>query len=271
MENTNIYVIPGNNITLNSRRRKCSFCNFQGHNITLCNNNIIVAANNYLVHVKNHFTSQQNNRIIAIHDFENYLYNYCNQSPNNVKLIKAIACRFYSTRLRSLLIIAINKIILSLFDIDINWITFHEHNYTPFNQHTPLRISYVLNGILINYMVEIERNQNNRNTTNNNFDSNIIFTNYEFKLDPLDDQKQCDRVIECSICYNSVKKINCAEFECKHEYCIDCTKQLVIKKHTSCPYCRYEIKNITCYNEESYNKLSNHNPNTNHDASDNLA
>jgi len=242
--------------------RKCSFCGCQGHNITVCNSNIIVAANNYLIYLKNHFTTQHNNRILAIRDFENYLYNYCSQTHNHSKLIKAIACRFYTTRLRSSLIIAINKIILSLFEIDINWISFHEHNYVPFNEHTPVRISYVLNGILINYMVEIQRNQSN------NFDTNIIFKNYEIKLETLDHGKQCDNnnnntVFECSICYNSVEKIDCASLECKHDYCIDCTKQLVVKKHTNCPYCRYEIKNITCYSEESYNKLSSTNNSAN--------
>jgi hypothetical protein len=262
------------NPTIFAYSRKCSFCGCQGHNITVCNNNIIVAANNYLIYLKNHFTMQHNNnRILAIRDFENYLYNYCSQTHNNAKLIKAIACRFYNTRLRSLLIVTINKIILSLFEIDINWITFHENNYVPFNEHTPVRISYVLNGILINYLAnEIQRNSNNvnnRNNPNNNFDSNIIFKNYEIKLQTLECEKHSDADInnntdfECSICYNSVEKINCASFECKHEYCVDCTKQLVIKKHTSCPYCRYEIKNITCYTEESYNKLSNLNHNDN--------
>ena len=251
--------------------RKCSFCSCQGHNITSCNNNIIVAANNYLIYLKNHFTMQHNNnRILAIRDFENYLYNYCSQTYNNAKLIRSIACRFYNTRLRSLLIVTINQIILNLFEIDINWITFHENNYVPFNEHTPVRISYILNGILINYMAnEIQRNQNNGNNPTNDFDSNTVFANYEIKLETHDtSEKQYDvdpdnnnTDFECSICYNSVKKINCASFECKHEYCIDCTKQLVIKKHTSCPYCRYEIKNITCYSEESYNKLSQPNPN----------
>lgn len=244
--------------------RKCSFCSCKGHNITVCNNNIIVAANNYLIYLKNHFISQHNtNRILAIRDFENYLYNYCSQTYNNAKLIKAIACRFYNTRLRSLLIVTINKIILNLFEIDINWITFHEHNYVPFNEHTPVRISYILDGIVINYMAEFQRNVNNVNDNNNNSDANNIITNYEIKLETFDHEKQCDnnisdksREIECSICYNSVKKTDCATFECKHEYCIDCTKQLVIKKHTSCPYCRHEIKNIICYTEECYNKLS---------------
>jgi len=168
-----------------------------------------------------------------------------------------------------LLIVTINKIILSLFEIDINWITFHEHNYVPFNEHTPVRISYILNGIIINCMAELQRNVNNTSyANNNNSDANNIFTNYEIKLETCDNEKQChnnssdkNTEIECSICYNSVKKTHCATFECKHEYCIDCIKQLVINKHTSCPYCRNTIKNITCYTEECYNKLFHSNPN----------
>jgi hypothetical protein len=258
MDKNNNFLNP----TTFAYNRKCSFCSCKGHNITTCNNNIIVAANNYLIYLKNHFISQHNtNRILAIRDFENYLYNYCSQTHNNAKLIKAIARRFYNTRLRSLLIVTINKIILNLFEIDINWITFHQHNYVPFNEHTPVRISYILNGIIINYMAEIQRNTNDINDNNNNSDANNIITNYEIKLEPIDNEKQYDNTdtntdIECSICYNSVKKTHCATFECKHEYCIDCTKQLVIKKHTSCPYCRHEIKNIICYTEECYNKLS---------------
>jgi hypothetical protein len=177
--------------------RKCSFCGCQGHNITVCNSNIIVAANNYLIYLKNHFISQHNNnRILAIRDFENYLYNYCSQTYNNAKLIKAIACRFYNTRLRSLLIVTINKIILNLFEIDINWITFHENNFVPFNQHTPVRITYILNGIIINYMAEIQRNLNHANN---------IFTNYEIKLETFDNETQTEADnnntnLECSIC-----------------------------------------------------------------------
>jgi|UniRef100_A0A6C0D995 hypothetical protein len=246
MINSSFYVIPSNNINMNHNRRKCSFCHCEGHNITTCNSNILSSVNNYLIYLKEHFTNNNDgNRILAIKDFENYLYDYCNESENNIKLLKYIACRFYNTRLRSMLQIVINQIILRLYDIDINWVSFHEYNFVPFNEHTPVRISYVLNGILLNHT----------NALYNNLQESNSLKNYEFELEKCQENTS----IECSICYNTVQKINCGSFKCKHEYCIDCIEQLVNKKHTSCPYCREEIKNITCYNEEYYNKLTNNN------------
>jgi hypothetical protein len=61
--------------------------------------------------------------------------------------------------------------------------------------------------------------------------------------------------MECAICYNSTKKNLVAKLECQHEFCVDCTENLIQKKYTNCPYCRSEIDKIICYNEESYKKL----------------
>ena len=117
--------------------------------------------------------------------------------------------------------------------------------FIPFNEYTPVRISGILNGILLNYA---------SNEILNDFDSNVIFTNYEIQLAVCN---ETSKQIECSICYNTTDKVNCVYFDCNHEYCFDCVKQLVNNKHKNCPYCRDKIKNITCYTEENYNKLHN--------------
>ena len=237
-----------------SRRPKCSFCHHEGHNITTCNSNVLKGINDYLIYLKCEFMIlNDGNRILAIKAFENYIYDYCSISENNVKLIKYVACRFYNTRLHSLLQISINQIILHLYDIDIAWLTFHEYNFVPFNQNTPVRITSILNGILLNYISNEEMNN-----FDNNFDTNVIFDNYAIKINmstsnSIDNPVSED--IECAICYNNFEKKNCASFECKHEYCVDCVQQLVNKKHTNCPYCREKFNNITCYSEESYIKL----------------
>lgn len=254
----NVYLINSSNIILNRTNRKCSFCRCQGHDITRCNNTMLSTVNSYLIYLKNNFmTIHANNRILAIQDFENYLYDYCEQSDDNIKLLKHIACRFYSTRLRSMLQIAINRILLSLFEIDIAWLTFHEYNFIPFNENTPVRLSEILRGIILNYASnEISNNSEN----NTNFDTNIIFANDKIKIETLDlnEQNVCT-TIECVICYNNVEKNNCATLECKHEYCVVCVEQMLSKKHSDCPYCREKIKQITCYNQEGYNKLLNAN------------
>lgn len=243
-ETNNVYIIPnhGNILNRDRSRHKCSFCHHEGHNITTCNSNVLTSLNNYLIYLKSEFTIMNDgNRVLSIKAFENYLYDYSIQSENNIKLLKFIGCRFYNTRLRSMLQIVINQMILRLYDIDINWITFHEYNFVPFNQHTPVRISYVLHGILLNYE---NQHYNNLEELNNSPNFKIQLSNCENTLSN-----------ECSICYNTFEKKNCASFDCNHDYCIDCVKQLVNNKHKNCPYCRDEIKNITCYTEENYNKL----------------
>lgn len=267
---TSVYFVPNNhtnntsNIILNRPARKCSFCRCQGHNITRCNNTMLSTVNSYLIYLKNHFmTLHAGNRILAIQDFENYLYSYCGQSDDNTKLLKHVGSRFYSSRLRSMIQIVINKILLSLFDIDIAWLTFHEYNFIPFNENTPVRLSCILTGILLNYQSnEFLNNTYNANAANAanaaNFDTNIIFTNAKIKIEQSElDNQHISTCIECSICYNNVEKSNCATLECKHEYCVVCVEQMLDKQHTNCPYCREQIKKINCYNEEAYNKLAN--------------
>jgi len=254
MENTNIYVIPDNGLLLNKYKRKCSFCNCEGHNVSSCNDETLVNDNRFLIHLKNNLLALYNdNRILAINDFEKHIYDYYTCSDENSidysfwkkKLLRSIACRFYNIRLRSSLITTINKMILCLFDIDITWITSHEHNFVPFNENTPIRISSIFQGILLNMTNEIYNS-----ILNNNI-------NYEIKLETIDNDNNNDinKENECSICYNSLKKTNCASFKCNHEYCVECVIQLIFKKHTTCPHCRYNIDVISCYNQENYYKL----------------
>jgi hypothetical protein len=195
-----------------------------------------------LIYLKNNLLSLHNNRILAIQDFENRIYDYYTYSINNKKLLKAIACRFYSTRLRSLLIVTINKIILRLFDIDIRWLTFHEYNFVPFNENTPIRVSYILKRILLNMANDV---------------MNIVImnTNYDINLESIDNINSDNKDLECSVCYNSFKKSKFISLNCKHEFCIDCTEQFINKNITSCPICRNKISTLTCYTEELYNKL----------------
>jgi len=243
--NDTLYVIPNNGFILNKHKRKCSFCNCEGHIITSCNNELLVNSNNYLIYLKNNLLLfHNNNRISAIQDFEKHVYDYYTYSDSNKKLLRAIACRFYNTRLRSLLIISINRIILRLFDINIQWLTFHEYNFVPFNENSPIRISYIFQGMLINMT----------NIMINNMTPEPV---YDIKLLTINDtNNNYNTETECSICYNSLKQIDYASFECKHDYCVDCVTQLMFKKHNTCPHCRNNICVISCYNKENYDKLT---------------
>ena len=259
MENTNIFVIPNNGLILNKYKRKCSFCNCEGHNVSSCNDETLVNNNSYLIYMKNNLLTLYNdNRILAINDFEKHIYEFYTRSHENSvgysfwkkKLLRTIACRFYNIRLRSSLITTINKMILRLFDINIEWLITHEYNFVPFNENTPIRISCIFQGILLNMANEMYNSIINNNNNNNN-------VKYEIKLKTIDNDNNNDnnKEMECGICYNSFEKSNCASFECSHEYCVDCVFQLISKKHTTCPHCRNNIDVISCSSQENYDKL----------------
>ena len=261
MENTNIYVIPDNGLLLNKYKRKCSFCNCEGHNVSSCNDETLVNDNRFLIHLKNNLLALYNdNRILAIIDFEKHIYHYYTRSDENSidysfwkkKLLRSIACRFYNIRLRSSLITTINKMILHLFDINIEWLMTHEYNFVPFNENTPIRISCIFQGILLNMANEVY----NSIITNND-----TIIKYEIKLETIDNDNNNNnnndnhKEMECGICYNSFEKSNSALLECRHEYCVDCVFQFISKKQATCPYCRNNIDVISCFSQENYDKL----------------
>ena len=259
MENTNIFVILNNGVILNKYKRKCSFCNCQGHNVSSCNDETLVNNNRFLIYLKNNLLTRYNgNRILAINDFEKHMYDFYTRIDDydpieysfaKKKLLRAIGCRFYNIRLRSVLITTINKIILRLFDIDITWIISHNYNFIPFNENTPIRISAIFQGILLNMTNAFY------NIMNNNDNDNNDIIKYEIKLEPNKNTSSNNNEMECGICYNSFEKSNSALLECRHEYCIECVFQLVSKKHTNCPHCRNNINVISCFSQENYDKL----------------
>jgi hypothetical protein len=260
-----IYVVPEANQStsfinrVRSITRKCSFCNCEGHIITSCNNEGLIMFMEYLTHLKNETLAMNNgNRILSIQTVERYLYNFCSQHDSNTKLIKSLACRFCHARLRSSLQVTINKIIMYLFDIDYMTLCLHEYNYIPFNEETPIRVSSIIDGILLNYMAN---NENNRNNDIDLDDLNKNMVVYNIVLDVLYDTSNTDNTLEpemeCAICYNSTKKNLFAKLECHHEFCIECTEKLIKKTHEDCPYCRSKINKIICYDKECFNKLKN--------------
>jgi len=229
---------------------------------------------NYLFYMKNIISLNNNNEllnnntpildtfynyIIKIEKMETVLYDYCSESRENIKLIKTFACRFCNCRLRSRLQVTVNKIIVYLFELNYNIITNHTFNYTPFSQETPVRISYVLKGILMNYLVF------NDLSYDNNYETDLAYSNIVSKIkinfnkcgkdNPFEEKDNQNVYIECSICYNEYKTVNCLTFNCKHKFCGECTNELIKNKHSKCPICRNEINEITCYDEEIHEKI----------------
>lgn len=262
-----IYVVPEVNQStsfinrVRSITRKCSFCNCEGHNITSCNDQHLLYVYDYLNDIKNEtLIRTNNNRLMAIPHMEQFIYEFCSQFGNNchTKLIKSVACRFCYSRINSPLQVSINKIIMHLFDIDYMTLCLHEYNYIPFNEETPVRVTSIIDGILLNYMA------NNENNSVSDIDLDDLNKNvvvYNISLEVPYDTRNTDNTLEtemeCVICYNSTKKNLFAKLECHHEFCIECTEKLIKKTHEDCPYCRSKINKIICYDKECFNKLKN--------------
>lgn len=249
-----LYVIPNTEQLLNRYERKCSFCGCKTHNVSRCNSEVINSFNNYLKYLKNYYMSFYSNvMLLAIQNFENYLYDYCNESEDNKKILRTVACRYYKIRLRSLLQISINNIIMQLFDINVSWFSNNQYNLISFTQYSPMRISVVLNQITLNYITS-----NNINIINEPVIEEYV--HYEIKLEELSNSNNNNTnndisiIIECPICYNNVDKTNIITLNCKHDFCLDCSQKLLNTKHKNCPYCRNDIQTITCYKKDVYDK-----------------
>lgn len=245
-----LYIIPTTEQLLESYERKCSFCGCKTHNVTRCNSEVINSFNNYLKYLKNYYMSFYSNvMLLAIQNFETYLYDYCNESEDNKKILRTVACRYYKIRLRSLLQISINNIIMQLFDINVSWFSNNQYNLISFTQYSPIRISLVLNQITLNYITS-----NNINIINEPVVEECV--HYEIKLEELNNDTNNDTsiIIECPICYNNIDKINTITLNCKHNFCLECSQKLLNTKYKNCPCCRKDIQTITCYKKDVYDK-----------------
>lgn len=250
--------------------RKCSFCSNMDHTITNCDDIQLCIFKTYLFYIKAniHYYAGNNNTnntngmnnifqlsvepynyihtcINKIEKMEEFLYEYCSTSEENIKMIKSFACRFCSCRLRTRLQISINKIIVYLFDLNSDTLVNNElMNSNPFNEETPIRISSILNRILMNWIFPNGNNDNLHNQNKPNikiiFDINSVSSN------------KTHEIVECSICYNDYNPNDCLTFNCKHAFCVNCTNELIKTTHTKCPNCRCEINEINCHNNETY-------------------
>jgi|UniRef100_A0A6C0DJM1 hypothetical protein len=265
----NTYLIPDSTIimdkfmnTKTNRRiiRKCSFCNCEGHNVSTCNDHALTNFHNYLIYYKNNNTSNSSsnyilNVLLTIENVERFLYEFCSISIENRKLLKAYACRYCNSRIRSLLTTSINKIIVQLFDMNYNYL-FNNDEFILFDQETTLRISDYINNVLLNYVIYYDLDNENNSNQNNFHYNQDNQDNHKFNIILNDDSyEETTDENECAICYNPYHLKNGTSFICNHNFCVDCTIQLVKTKHKNCPSCRSTIEKITCYNNKTFDKL----------------
>lgn len=61
---------------------------------------------------------------------------------------------------------------------------------------------------------------------------------------------------ECNICYENKEHKTACEFDCNHQFCIDCVCGIIKSCiQIKCPMCRNNIYGITCNDETNVNKI----------------
>jgi hypothetical protein len=259
-------IFPNNTYLRKKKQPSCSFCKNIGHNVSKCDDSRLSNFKSYLFYIKNEILlndpneivegdEQLNNILNKIHKItkmEEFLYEFIEQSKENIKIIKTFACRFCSCRLRSRIQVSINKIIVFLFELNYGIILTHVLNNYSYSEESPSRISTVLYSIINNHYFYNELSNNNNNRESEQKNSEVI-SEIEFELYDSTDKK--DENIDCPICYNEFEIKDCLTFNCKHNFCSDCSIQLFKNKHINCPSCRSKIIKIYCYNDEIIKKL----------------
>jgi hypothetical protein len=247
-------------------KRRCSFCNKSGHTINRCFDSRFSVFKNFIFYIKDNINNMYNdddinnslmsnillnlnenvqNCLNKIIKMEKFLYDYCKNSPDNNKMIRAFACRFCNCRIRSRIEVVINKILAFVFDLNFNQIINNPHNHILVSEITPIKISVVFNAILLNYIIYNDM-LNNEPPINIQLNLSLILN---------ENLEKQNEIIECSICYNEYKLVDCLTFNCNHNFCVNCSKDLIKNKHTKCPNCRCDIKEMNCYNNNNYNYI----------------
>lgn len=259
--NSNINnVAPTNRISrIRQIARCCSFCRQTGHNITNCQDNRLTTFEELCISQKNLFQLEEN----YIARFKDWL---CSYYLNDSLIVKSFAIRKCGATTRTPVNGIIQIILNYIYNIyDTN--SGESQDYIPLSSEE-LYVDRLRTGILGLLMIQ----NNNRNDLLQNIITNYILYgilpdkifNIEYKIEPNSDvnknvlnKQMCD----CNICYESVENVNFVKFNCNHEFCKICVKNILknCNEYTipTCAFCRAEIKEITTKTEQVKEYISN--------------
>lgn len=221
-------------------RRRCSFCRNAGHNISSCNDSRLLDFQNLCL-------------TIPIVHFREWLEAYSTQHPI---IVKAYASRYCGCNTRYLHT-CIDNIVIRIGQI-------HEELRRSSQPIQPQeRFNDELDRNLYQTLSLLATLYNNV-PVNETLITTIIdeylrrYNNRRFNIKTKVVKCSSDNECECGICYDNKKIHNFIKLNCGHEFCKDCTKQLMKNCRTEnprCAFCRCEITNIELSSQEILNEL----------------
>ena len=237
-----------------TRTRRCSCCRSEGHNITQCNDRILINFQTILTNRRDELREihsiDLNNKISY---FETWLYG------QDHHLVKSYAMRFCGAYSRNTLQICVQKILSLIWNIQPDIfgaiLPIHDYNSLP---PLPLAVSIMdvsqypvgyVDSIILDLLDSIRNNSSEPNE-NKKFEINTVLC---VEVENLETEE------ECNICYEKTKNLNMVKLNCNHKFCGVCVSQTLKKcnkyKLPNCALCRTKIDCILVNNPEIINTL----------------
>lgn len=219
-----------NNFLTRTRQliRRCSFCRSEGHNISQCNDSILINFQTNLISRRDDLREIHSIDVYnKIAYFETWLYG---QDPH---LVKSYAMRFCGAYARSSLQLCVSKIVSFIWDVEQDFwgnpVPIHDYIALPIMsimdiELEPIELAELLVGL-----------RNDREDPNEN---------RKFKINPILclDAEKLDAEEDCNICFEKTQFRNMVTLNCKHKFCGYCVSQTFKKcnnlKLPNCAMCR---------------------------------
>ena len=205
------------------RRRKCSYCKSEGHNIKTCSSQNLVLFGEMCRMVKETY--------IFIDLFINWLIRYVQENQDQINLIRAYACKNCNIRLNSHIHTVIEAISNKTFDLlndplNIDFVRLPEGSITNNN---------LINGDILIFIESF----NDSLITKNELKKEIIIIE-----NLIEDNSGC--LFNCGVCFDKKTHQEKCTLNCNHMFCIECTEQIIKMKpeNPTCAFCRQEIDSI---------------------------
>jgi hypothetical protein len=220
-----------------ARRNCCSFCRQTGHNIKRCND--IRFEQFYYLCERVQFS--YGIEAVGIDSFNNWLCAFALTNEENRHLVRSFGVRYTNSTIRMPLFSIINKIV--------NFIYSYNHMF-----NTIVDVDFI--SLTLN-------NFTDNNNSNHSAKSNVKIQMKDHSNIDLEENKNKDLCIECSICYEeNIPEKKCIKLNCNHKFCKDCIintlKTCNYNKSLSCALCRTIVTTMEITDELIRSELEWH-------------
>jgi hypothetical protein len=245
-----------NNVVIENRIIRCSFCNCFGHNIKTCNDPRINEFEEECQLIKTYCIWTEDPR----NTFKEWIMVYSIES--DISIVRAFAISKCNCRMNTDIDVMIDRIAGYIYEDPQESIPFPTI-LSPAILSPAILSPAILTEESMTFYMELEAMmsllslQNDNNSINDN-NSRFNITAVVEQID----EEQGDEICECAICYDdALPKKNFVTLNCKHQFCKDCFKSSVKntphnKYMPTCALCRADISEITVHDESVKSELA---------------